>query len=87
MLKPASCKHLRYNFKYENQLNKICIIRCGCLREIEFHDKGVIERFNNNATKRKTKGDEIDDWDRETCTIASDLTNAYGNTTLISSYL
>ena len=48
--------------------------RCGCLREIEYHDSDVIERFKNENLKENIN----DVWNRETCTIQSGPTNAFG---------
>ena len=53
--------------KFINSIN----FRCGCLREVEYHDSDVIERFKNDNVKENV-------WNRETCTIQSGPTNAFG---------
>ena len=44
------------------------------MREIEYHDSDVIERFKNESIKENTNAV----WNKETCTIPSGPTNAFG---------
>ena len=50
--------------------------KCGCLREVYFHDPGVINRFTRNETIYK-------EWQRDTCTCDAGPTDAYGDIAFI----
>ena len=50
----------------------LLINRCGCMREIDFHEQTVIEKFINELKPVNSE------WSREACTCDDGPTDAYG---------